>query len=58
MHQSANTVAAASSRSPQIPTRRLSSDELLQGERRIVIEHGDARYTLLVTRNDKLILVK
>ncbi|WP_367115626.1 hemin uptake protein HemP [Thiohalocapsa sp.] len=30
----------------------------MQGERRIVIEHGDARYTLLVTRNDKLILVK
>jgi hemin uptake protein HemP len=38
--------------------RRLSSSQLLRGERRVVIEHGDARYTLLLTRNDKLILVK
>ncbi|MBK1630958.1 hypothetical protein CKO31_09435 [Thiohalocapsa halophila] len=47
-----------SNRAAQLPPRRLTSDELMQGERRIVIEHGDARYTLLVTRNDKLILVK
>lgn len=38
--------------------RSLRSTELLKGARRIVIEHGEARYTLLVTRNDKLILVK
>lgn len=38
--------------------RRLRSSELLRGERRIVIEHGDALYTLLHTRNDKLILIK
>lgn len=38
--------------------RRLQSDQLLQGARRVVIEHGEACYTLLLTRNDKLILVK
>jgi hemin uptake protein HemP len=40
------------------PERRLQSDQLLQGARRVVIEHGEASYTLLLTRNDKLILVK
>jgi len=38
--------------------KRLRSTELLQGGRRVVIEHGDASYTLLLTKNDKLILVK
>jgi len=38
--------------------RRVDSTQLLQGGRRVVIEHGDASYTLLLTRNDKLILVK
>lgn len=38
--------------------RRLTSDELLRGERRLIIEHGEARYTLLLTRNGKLILTK
>jgi hemin uptake protein HemP len=38
--------------------RRLRSTDLLQGGRRVVIEHGDASYTLLLTKNDKLILVK
>jgi hemin uptake protein HemP len=38
--------------------RRVQSDQLLQGSRRVVIEHGEASYTLLLTRNDKLILVK
>jgi len=37
---------------------RLRSSQLLRGGRRLVIEHGAARYTLLLTRNDKLILVK
>lgn len=40
------------------PARRLRSNDLLQGERRVVIEHGGASYTLLLTRNDKLILIK
>jgi hemin uptake protein HemP len=37
---------------------RLQSSQLLRGRRRVVIEHGQAQYTLLLTRNDKLILVK
>jgi hemin uptake protein HemP len=37
---------------------RLRSTDLLQGGRRVVIEHGEASYTLLLTKNDKLILVK
>jgi hemin uptake protein HemP len=40
------------------PPPRLQSSELLRGGRRLVIEHGESRYTLLLTRNDKLILVK
>jgi hemin uptake protein HemP len=57
MQQSAQSLPERN-RTAQLPPRRLTSNELMQGERRIVIEHGDARYTLLVTRNDKLILVK
>ncbi|MCF7992377.1 MAG: hemin uptake protein HemP [Thiohalocapsa sp.] len=38
--------------------QRIRSNELLKGSRRVVIEHGNASYTLLLTRNDKLILVK
>jgi hemin uptake protein HemP len=38
--------------------RRIQSQQLLQGSRRVVIDHGKASYTLLLTRNDKLILVK
>lgn len=38
--------------------QRIRSNDLLKGRRRVVIEHGDASYTLLLTRNDKLILVK
>jgi hemin uptake protein HemP len=41
-----------------VSERRLHSEQLLQGSRRVVIEHGNASYTLLLTRNDKLILVK
>ena len=43
---------------PQPAPPRLQSNQLLRGGRRVVIEHGDASYTLLLTRNDKLILVK
>lgn len=38
--------------------RRIRSGDLLQGQKRLVIEHGDASYTLLLTRNGKLILTK
>ena len=38
--------------------RRFRSFELLQGDSRILIDHGDDSYTLRVTRNGKLILTK
>ena len=38
--------------------RVLRSDELLQGERELLIVHGSQIYRLLRTRNDKLILQK
>jgi hemin uptake protein HemP len=43
---------------PPAPPPQLSSRQLLRGRRSVVIEHGESRYTLLLTRNDKLILVK
>jgi hemin uptake protein HemP len=38
--------------------RIVSSDELLAGRRQLIIQHGDERYRLLVTRSNKLILTK
>jgi hemin uptake protein HemP len=38
--------------------RTLASAEILQGERKVLITHGNETYRLLVTRNDKLILQK
>jgi len=38
--------------------QRVRSDSLLRGGRRVIIEHAGATYTLLLTRNDKLILTK
>lgn len=46
--------AANAGRAPQ----RIASDELLRGERRLIIDHGESSYTLLLTRNGKLILTK
>ena len=40
------------------PPRRITSTDLLRGERRLIIDHGEASYTLVLTRNDKLILTK
>ena len=40
------------------PPRRVDSADLLQGEKRLIIEHGESDYTLLLTRNGKLILTK
>jgi hemin uptake protein HemP len=36
----------------------VTSEELLRGRRQLVIEHGEERYRLLVTRSNKLILTK
>jgi len=38
--------------------REIDSSNLLQGEREILIRHGEEVYRLKVTRNDKLILQK
>ena len=44
--------------SPGAPTRRVSSQQLLKGERELVIQHQGNEYHLRLTRNDKLILTK
>lgn len=49
---------AISADSAQPAVRRLSSADLLQGEREIHIAHGDQVYRLRVTRSGKLILQK
>lgn len=40
------------------PPCRVASAELLRGKRKLIIEHGDTTYVLLLTRNGKLILNK
>ena len=48
--------------SHQVPTheatRTITSEELLQGARELLIRHGEDVYRLRVTRNGKLILQK
>jgi len=46
----------AASRQPDLP--RVHSRDLLRGNSLILIEHGDDRYYLRMTRNNKLILTK
>jgi hemin uptake protein HemP len=43
---------------PQPDIREVNSQELMQGEREIVIRHGIEAYRLSVTRSGKLILRK
>lgn len=38
--------------------REIPVSELLQGARRVIIRHGDKRYVLQLTRQNKLILTK
>lgn len=40
------------------PPKVLPAEELFQGQREIVIELGDVRYRLRITRRNKLILHK
>lgn len=40
------------------PPKILPAEELFQGQREIVIELGDVRYRLRITRRNKLILHK
>lgn len=37
---------------------RIDSNQLLRGHRTVEIEHGEQRYTLRVTKDNKLILTK
>lgn len=37
---------------------RVASADLLRGKRKLIIEHGETTYVLLLTRNGKLILNK
>ena len=45
-------------KAPVSPPRRIESTDLFQGSSRIIIAHDGVEYTLLVTRNGKLILNK
>lgn len=55
----ANTPAGQHRTASQPDTpRRLSADDLLAGQRRVLIEHRGQAYTLSRTRQDKLILTK
>lgn len=58
MSQPTSVVLPSAAKSHARQPQRIRSDSLLQGERRLIIEHGGASYTLLLTRNDKLILTK
>ena len=40
------------------PPRTVTSSELLQGARTLIITHAGQQYRLMITRNDKLILQK
>jgi hemin uptake protein HemP len=37
---------------------KISTADLLQGNKNLIIEHGDEQYLLTVTRSNKLILTK
>lgn len=38
--------------------KKISTDHLLQGNKSLIIQHGDNEYLLTVTRSNKLILTK
>jgi hemin uptake protein HemP len=44
--------------SPPASIRSVPSEDLLKGERQVLILHNGEAYRLLVTRNDKLLLQK
>jgi hemin uptake protein HemP len=57
MHASSDSLLLTAPIVPvQIPS--IDSRELLRGQRTIEIKHGGQRYTLRVTRENKLILTK
>lgn len=42
---------------PEMPPR-MNSHQIFRGRKTVEIEHGEQRYTLRVTRDNKLILTK
>jgi hemin uptake protein HemP len=57
--QAAPPAMTGAATAPQQPEPRiLRSEELLRGDREIVIMHAGETYRLRITRNDKLILTK
>lgn len=42
----------------QAPVREVTSEDLMEGDRLLNIRHGDALYTLRLTRQGKLLLTK
>ncbi|MDQ5882375.1 MAG: hypothetical protein QG616_2207 [Pseudomonadota bacterium] len=42
---------------PELPPR-LNSNQIFRGQKTIEIDHGEQRYTLRVTKENKLILTK
>ncbi|MBE7421392.1 MAG: hemin uptake protein HemP [Zoogloeaceae bacterium] len=58
MVKQAHTPPPLPARPDKAPAQTLSSAELMQGRREIVIEHLGERYRLQQTRNGKLILTK
>ena len=61
MRSTHNTPQAGAGRPPAVDGEgmpRQHSSDLLQGGRRMVIEHGGELYCLRVTRNERLILTK
>jgi hemin uptake protein HemP len=48
----------AASNEPQADAREVNSQDLMLGQREIVIRHGTQAYRLSVTRSGKLILRK
>ncbi|MFT6201814.1 MAG: hemin uptake protein HemP [Candidatus Endobugula sp.] len=51
-------ITNTTSTSSGVTTRKVSSRELLQGDKKLVIHHAGADYVLQITRAHKLILTK
>ena len=58
MTESKPNPRATKAAQPPRPPRELSSQDLFQGQRAILISHSGEQYRLTITRNDKLILQK
>lgn len=43
---------------PMIEEKSIKTEQLMQGNTKLVIMHSDQRYILRITRNGKLILTK